>query len=62
MANAEARIEAIEIAFVELAKFLGRSNLIPVIQVATAIENEAKASKASAATVAAVAALARRLR
>jgi hypothetical protein len=58
----DAQIEAVAIAFVELAKFLGKSQIIPVLQIATAIETAGKASKASEETQIAVAELARRLR
>ena len=59
--NLDAQIEALAIAFVELSKFLGRQQVIPVRQVATVIKDAAKASKASEETKAAVAELARRL-
>ena len=62
MPSVDVQVEALAIAFVELAKFLGRSQVIPVLQVATAIESAAKGPTASKEVAAAVAELARRLR
>lgn len=58
----DAQIEALAISFVALAKFLGSQQVIPVLQVGTAMESAARAAKASAETQAAVSELARRLR
>lgn len=57
----DAQVEALAIAFVELAKFLGRQQVIPVLQVATVLKDAAKASTTSAETAAALEKLARRL-
>ena len=58
----DAQIEALSIAFVELAKFLGRQQVISVLQFPGVLESEAKAAKASEETLAAVAELVRKLR
>ena len=58
----DAQVAALGIAFIELAKMLGREQRIRVTQLATALENEASASNSSAETLAAVTELARRLR
>ena len=58
----DAQVAALGIAFIELAKMLGREQLISVTQLATAMESEATRSKANAEALAAVSELARRLR
>ncbi len=62
MPTHDAQIAALGIAFIELAKMLGREQRITVTQLANALENEAKASKSSEETMKAVSELARRLR
>ena len=62
MSNQDAKIAALEIGFVELAKFLGRRQVISVTQLPSAMNDAAKASGASEETVAAVAELARNFR
>ena len=57
----DARVAALEIAFVELSKFLGRNHAIQVIQLATVLKDAARVSKANEETTAAVAELARKL-
>jgi len=58
----DAQVNALAIAFTELAKMLGREQLLSVTQLATALENEASRAKASGQMQAAVLELARRLR
>ena len=58
----DARIAALEIGFVELAKFLGRNQLLAVIQLATAMGDESRRLKNNAEITAAVAALASNFR
>lgn len=62
MATLEAKIAALEIGFVELAKFLGRRQVISVNQLPSAMNDAAKALSASEETKAAVAALAANFR
>lgn len=62
MPSLDDRVAALEIALVELAKFLGRDQQIGVTQLAAAIETQAKASRASAPAQAAALELARKLR
>lgn len=62
MATTDAKVEALGIAFIELAKMLGKNQRIVVIQLATAMESAAKVSTANEGTPAAVAELARKLR
>ncbi len=62
MPSNDSQIEALAIAFVELAKMLGREGHIGVTRLATAIESAAKEPTASKEVSAAVAELARRLR
>ena len=56
----DAQIEALAISFVALAKFLGRQQVISVLQVPSVIETAAKEARASEETMEAVAELARR--
>ena len=58
----DAQIDALGIAFLELAKMLGRGDYLAVTQLATAIETAARAAKAGQETEAAACELARRLR
>ena len=62
MPSVDVQVEALAIAFVELAKMLGRNDCIKVVQLATAIETAAKVPTASKEVAAVVAELARRLR
>ena len=62
MATYEAKVDALNIAFVELAKFLGREQVLPVLQLATALNDAAKPPRASVETAAAVSSLAESLR
>ena len=57
----DAQIDALEIAFRELAKMLGREQIITITQLATAIEAAAQGQRSNDETKAAVAELARRL-
>ena len=57
-----AQTDALGIAFIELAKMLGRCDYLAVTQLANAIETAAKAVKAGPETEAAASELARRLR
>lgn len=57
-----AQVEALAIAFVALSKFLGRQQVISVLQIPGVIESEAKAERASEATMVALAELSRRLK
>ena len=61
MSYYDSRIEALEIAFVELAQLLGRRQKLPVSQLPTAMNDRTKAAKVSQETIDAVSALARRL-
>jgi hypothetical protein len=45
MPELNAQVEALAIAYVELAKFLGREQVIPVMQLATALKDAARAAK-----------------
>lgn len=56
-----AQTAALEIAFVELAKFLGVNNGVKVTQLKAALESAAKSSAVNEETKAAVSALANRL-
>jgi len=58
----DAQVEALAIAFVALSKFLGKQQVISVVQIPGAMKNEANNAKASAETMEALAELARRLR
>ena len=58
----DAQVEALAIAFVALSKFLGRQQVISVVQIPGVIESEAKAARASGETQVALAELVRRLR
>ena len=62
MATSGARVEALEIAFVALTKFLGKNLVIPVTQVPGVMESEAKASTSNEEVLAAVATLAKKVR
>lgn len=62
MSSQDAKIAALEIGFVELAKFLGRLQVLSIMQLPSAMNDAAKASRASAETVTAVAELARNFR
>ena len=62
MPNLNAQVAALEIAFIELAKMLGRAQRLSVTQLASTLDNEAKNLKSSTETVAAIAELSRRLR
>ncbi|MCX7146495.1 MAG: hypothetical protein NT042_09900 [Sulfuritalea sp.] len=57
-----AQVAALAIAFVALSKFLGREQIIAVLQIPGVIESEAKDANASDETKAALAELVRRLR
>ena len=57
-----AQVHALDVALCELAKMLGRNQLISVTQLASALETAAKASTTSAESGAALAELAHRLR
>ena len=61
MPNLDAQVAALGTAFVELAKMLGREQVIHVTQLATALTDAAKATAANGETTVAVAELARRL-
>ena len=61
MPSIDARITALEIAFRELAKMLGREQLITITQLATAIEGAGQGQQSNDDTRAAIAELARRL-
>lgn len=60
--SVNAQVEALAIAFTALSKFLGRQQVISVLQIPGVIETEAKAVKASGETMAALAELSRRLK
>lgn len=62
MPSNDSQIEALAIAFVELAKMLGREQLLQVTQLAASLETAVKVPTASKEVSAAVAELARRLR
>lgn len=62
MPTLDAQVAALGIAFIELAKTLGRNQLVTVTQLATSLESAAKDSKANAETSAAISELARKLR
>ena len=62
MPSLDSQVAALGIAFIELAKMLGREDRITVTQLAAAIETAAKASPTTEETVAAASELARRLR
>ena len=57
-----AQIDALNIAFIELSKMLGRGDYLAVTQLASAIETAAKDAKAGQEIEAAASELARRLR
>ena len=57
-----AETAALKIAFVQLAKLLGRQQLITITQLASAMETAATASAANSETAVAVVELARQLR
>lgn len=62
MPSVDVQVEALAIAFVELAKFLDRNSTVPITQLARALENAAKASTTSAQAGVALGELARKLR
>ena len=62
MPNLDAQIAALGIAFIELAKMMGREQIIMVTQLASAIETAAKDAKSNTETQAAAEELSRRLR
>ena len=62
MTTLEAKMAALEIGFIELAKFIGRADVFQIRQLPTAMNDSAKASKASAEIVVAVAELGAKFR
>jgi len=58
----DAQVAALGIAFIELAKHLGREQCITVTQLTVALANTAEVSKANAETTTAVSELGRSLR
>lgn len=62
MSSQDAKIAALEIGFVELAKFLGRQQVISVIQLPSVMNDAARISRLNEETVAAVAELASKFR
>jgi len=61
MPDLDSQVAALGIAFIELAKMLGKQGVIDVSQLATAIDTSAKGMQNKRETLAAAAELARRL-